>query len=99
MVVADLFVVDAAFHIRFCLICRKRIDATAILYQLSDGLLHIFRQELAIGTRIGTQLFLIQCLYGIQYLLGGITEVAVGFPLQGGQVIELGRCDGFFLPA
>ena len=56
---------------------------------LTGGALHILGDELTVRSGIGKQLFLIEGLHQIERLLGGKTIVAVGFPLQGGQIIEL----------
>ena len=60
---------------------------------LTGGALHILSDELTVRSGIGKQLFLIEGLHQIERLLGGKAIVAVGFPLQGGQIIELRRVD------
>ena len=60
---------------------------------LTGGAFHILRNELTVRSGIGKQLFLIEGLHQIERLLGGKAIVAVGFPLQGGQIIELWRVD------
>ena len=60
---------------------------------LTGGALHILSDELTVRSGIGKQLFLIEGLHQIERLLGGKAIVAVGFPLQGGQIIELRRID------
>ena len=60
---------------------------------LTGGALHILSDELTVRSGIGKQLFLIEGLHQIERLLGGKAIVAVGFPLQGGQIIELWRVD------
>ena len=60
---------------------------------LTGGALHILGDELTVRSGIGKQLFLIEGLHKIERLLGGKTIVAVGFPLQGSQIIELRRVD------
>ena len=57
----------------------------------SDGrnpAFHIVRQETAVGSRIGTELFLIQGLKVVQRLLGGEAQNAVCISLERCQVIE-----------
>ena len=57
----------------------------------SDGrnpAFHIVRQEAAVGSRIGTELFLIQGLKVVQRLLSGEAQDAVGISLERCQVIE-----------
>ena len=60
---------------------------------LTGGALHILSDELTVRSGIGKQLFLIEGLHQIERLLGGKAIVAVGFPLQGGQIIEPRRVD------
>ena len=60
---------------------------------LTGGALHILSDELTVRSGIGKQLFLIEGLHQIERLLGGKTIVAVGLPLQGGQIIKLRRGD------
>ena len=45
----------------------------------------------AVSAGIGNELFLIQSLRAIQRLLCGVSEQTVGIPLEGGQIIQLGR--------
>ena len=59
---------------------------------------HIIGQILAVRSRIGQQLLFVQCLCVIKGLFGGKAKDPVGLPLQGGQVIELGRLLRLFLP-
>ena len=60
---------------------------------LTGGALHILSDELTVRSGIGKQLFLIEGLHQIERLLGGKAIVAVGFPLQGGKIIESRRVD------
>ena len=60
---------------------------------LTGGALHILSDELTVRSGIGKQLFLIEGLHQIERLLGGKAIVAVGFPLQGGKIIEPRRVD------
>ena len=59
---------------------------------------HIIGEILAVRSRIGQQLLFVECLGIIKGLLGGKAKEPVGLPLQGGQVIELGRLLRLFLP-
>ena len=61
-------------------------------------LAHILGQILAVGAGIGQQFLFVKLLGVVKGLLGGETEQTVCFPLQGGQVIELGRLFCLFLP-
>ena len=61
-------------------------------------LAHILGQILAVGAGIGQQFLFVKLLGIIKGLFCGKTEQTVCFPLQGGQVIELGRLFCLFLP-
>ena len=61
-------------------------------------LAHILGQILAVRAGIGQQFLLVKMLGIIKGLLCRETEQAVCLPLQGGQVIELGRLFCLFLP-
>ena len=61
-------------------------------------LAHILGQILAVGAGIGQQFLFVKLLGVIKGLFCGKTEQTVCFPLQGGQVIELGRLFCLFLP-
>ena len=65
---------------------------------LTGGVLHIIRDELAVRARIGQELLFVERLNEIERLLGSETVVSVCLALQGGQIIELRRIDGFRLP-
>ena len=56
-----------------------------------SGLRHVGGQIPAVRPGIGQQLLLVQRLRVVQRLLGRVAEQAVGLPLEGGQVVELGR--------
>ena len=60
--------------------------------------LHIVGKVLAVGAGIGQQLLFIELLGIVKGLLGGKSKQTVGFPLQGGEVIEAGRLLRLFLP-
>ena len=81
----DVRLVDDAF--------KERHLAGDNADHLTGGALHILSDELTVRSGIGKQLFLIEGLHKIERLLGGKAIVAVGFPLQGGQIIELRRVD------
>ena len=61
-------------------------------------LAHILGQILAVGAGIGQQFLFVKLLGVIKGLFCGKTEQTVCFPLQGSQVIELGRLFCLFLP-
>ena len=61
-------------------------------------LLHVVGEEAAVRPGIGQQALFIQRLGVVKGLLGGEAEKPVGLPLQGGEVVELGRLFGFLLP-
>ena len=65
---------------------------------LTGGVLHIIRDELTVRARIGQELLFVERLNEIKRLLGSEAVVAVCLALQGGQIIELRRTDGFRLP-
>ena len=65
-----------------------------MLYRLA----HILGQILAVRAGIGQQFLFVKLLGVIKGLLCRETEQAVCLPLQGGQVIELGRLFCLFLP-
>ena len=81
----DVRLVDAAF--------KERQLAGDNADHLTGSALHILSDELTVRSGIGKQLFLIEGLHQIERLLGGKAIVAVDFPLQGGQIIELRRVD------
>ena len=59
---------------------------------------HILGQILTVRAGIGQQFLFVKLLGVIKDLFCGETEQAVCLPLQGGQVIELGRLFCLFLP-
>ena len=65
-----------------------------MLYRLA----HVLGQILAVRAGIGQQFLFVKLLGIIKGLLCRKSEQAVCFPLQGGQVIELGRLFCLFLP-
>ena len=75
MVVSDFLVIDYLFHFANL--------AAIMVEQICHGLLHIFRDVLAVRSRVCHQLFFIQLLYDLQSLAGGKAIIAVGFSLQG----------------
>ena len=99
MVICDLAVVGYAGNVRSDRNAgEKRKLAADNRNDLTGGVLHIVRDELAVRARIGQELLFVECLYEIERLLGGEAVVAVRLALQGGQIIELRRIDGFRLP-
>ena len=99
MVICDLAVVGYAGNVRSNRNTgEKRKLAADDRNNLTGGVLHIVRDELAVRARIGQELLFVECLYEIKRLLGGEAVVSVCLALQGGQIIELRRIDGFRLP-
>ena len=99
MVIRDLTVVGHAGNVRSDRNAgEKRELAADDGNDLTGGVLHIVRDELAVCARIGQELFFVERLNEIERLLGGEAAVAVRFALQGSQIIELRRIDGFRLP-
>ena len=99
MVICDLAVVGYAGNVRSNRNTgEKRKLAADNRNDLTGGVLHIIRNKLAVRARIGQELLFVECLYEIERLLGGEAVVAVRLALQGGQIIELRRIDGFRLP-
>ena len=94
MMVSDLGVVGNSPDVRLMGdALKERQLAGDNADHLMGGALHILSDELTVRSGIGKQLFLIEGLHQIERLLGGKAIVAVGFPLQGGQIIELWRVD------
>ncbi len=99
MVICDLAVVGYAGNVRSNRNTgEKRKLAADDGNDLTGSVLHIIRDELAVRARIGQELLFVECLYEIERLLGGEAVVSVRLALQGGQIIELRRIDGFRLP-
>ena len=94
MMVSDLGVVGNSPDVRLMGdALKERQLAGDNADHLMGGALHILSDELTVRSGIGKQLFLIEGLHQIERLLGGKAVVAVGFPLQGGQIIEPRRVD------
>ena len=99
VVICDLAVVGYAGNVRSNRNAgEKRKLAADNRNDLTGGVLHIIRNKLAVRARIGQELLFVECLYEIERLLGGEAVVAVSLALQGSQIIELRRIDGFRLP-
>ena len=99
MVICDLAVVGYAGNVRSDRnVGEKRKLAADDGNDLTGSVLHIIRDELAVRARIGQELLFVERLYEIERLLGSEAAVAVSFALQGSQIIELRRIDGFRLP-
>lgn len=83
--VCDLLAVDHGLNI---LLCGGFLSYYFLCFckDSGNGLPHILCQIPAVRSRIGHQLFLIQALGVVQWLLGRITKSAVCFPLQIGKV-------------
>ena len=99
MVICDLAVVGYAGNVRSDRnVGEKRKLAADDGNDLTGSVLHIVRDELAVCARIGQELLFVERLNEIERLLGGEAVVSVCLALQGGQIIELRRIDGFRLP-
>ena len=92
MVVGHLLVIHQQSHIREEL--PAPVKGRHLGRQVEDrrsGLRHISGQIPAVRPGVGQQLLLIEGLRVVQRLFRRIAEDTVGFPLQGGQVVEPGR--------
>ena len=99
MVIRDLAVVGYAGNVRRNRNAgEKRKLAADDGNDLTGSVLHIIRDELAVRARIGQELLFVECLDKIKRLLGSEAVISVCLALQGGQIIELRRIDGFRLP-
>ena len=76
----------------------KGQQSQQIRHKMLCCLAHVLGQILAVGAGIGQQFLFVKLLGVIKGLFCGKTEQTVCFPLQGGQVIELGRLFCLFLP-
>ena len=93
MVVGHLLVIYQQGHIREEL--PAPVKGRYLGRQVEDhrsGLRHVGGQKPAVRPGIGQQLFLIEGLCVVQRLFRRVAEDAVGLPLEGGQVVEPGRC-------
>ena len=92
MVVRHLFAVQHPAHIRGkCKPLGKGQQPQQVRHKMLYCLAHILGQILTVRAGIGQQFLLVKMLGIIKGLLCRKSEQAVCFPLQGGQVIELGR--------
>ena len=99
MVIRDLAVVGYAGNVRSDRNAgEKRKLVADDGNDLTGSVLHIIRDELTVRARIGQEFFFVERLDEIERLLGGEAVVSVCLALQGGQIIELRRIDGFRLP-
>ena len=99
MVIRDLAVVGYAGNVRSDRNAGEKWKLVADDgNDLTRSVLHIVRDELAVRARIGQEPFFVECLDEIERLLGSEAVVSVCLALQGGQIIELRRIDGFRLP-
>ena len=88
VVIRDLAVVGYARNVR----CNrnggeKRKLAADDRNDLTGGVLHIIRDELAVRARIGQELLFVERLNEIERLLGSEAVISVCLALQGGQII------------
>ncbi len=99
VVVRYLFAVQNPAHFRGQVkSLGKGQQPQQVRHKMLCCLAHILGQILAVGAGIGQQFLLVKLLGIIKGLLCRKSEQAVCFPLQGGQVIELGRLFCLFLP-
>ena len=98
MVVRYLFAVQNPAHFRGQVKpLGKGQQPQQIRHKMLYRLAHVLGQILAVRAGIGQQFLFVKLLGIIKGLFCGKTEQAVCFPLQGGQVIELGRLFCLFL--
>ena len=96
MVIRDLAVVGYAGNVRSDRnVGEKRKLAADDRNDLTGGVLHIVRDELAVCAWIGQELLFVKRLNEIECLLGSEAVVSVCLALQGSQIVELRRIDGF----
>ena len=99
VVVRYLFAVQNPAHFRGQVkSLGKGQQPQQVRHKMLCCLAHILGQILAVGAGIGQQFLFVKLLGIIKGLLCRETEQAVCLPLQGGQVIELGRLFCLFLP-
>ena len=99
MVIRNLAVVGYAGNVRSNRNAgEKRKLAADDRNDLTGSVLHIVRDKLTVRARIGQELLFVERLNEIERLLGGKAVVSVCLALQGGQIIEPRRIDGFRLP-
>ena len=99
VVICDLAVVGYAGNVRSNRnVGEKRKLAADDGNDLTGSVLHIVRDELTVRAWIGQELLFVERLNEIECLLGSEAVVSVCLALQGGQIIELRRIDGFRLP-
>ena len=92
VVVGHLPIVHQQGHIREELLAP--IKGRLLDRQVEDrrsGLRHVGGQKPAVRPGIGQQLLFVERLRVVQGLLSRVAEQTVGLPLEGGQVVELGR--------
>ena len=95
MVVADLFAVADLS----CVHTPRRVcfaDNGGHGCKLRHGGSQIVGEEAAVRAGVGAELFLVEGLQVVKRLLCGVAEAAVGFSLEGGQVVKPGRVLRFF---
>ena len=99
MVICDLAVVGYAGNVRSDRNAGEKWKLVADDgNDLTGSVLHIVRDKLTVRARIGQELLFVERLNEIERLLGGEAVVSVSLALQGGQIVELRRIDGFRLP-
>ena len=99
VVVRYLFAVQNPAHFRGQVkLLGKGQQLQQVRHKMLYCLAHVLGQILAVRAGIGQQSLLVKLLGIIKGLLCRKSEQAVCLPLQGGQVIELGRLFCLFLP-
>ena len=99
VVICDLAVVGHAGNVRSDRNAGEKRKLTADDgNDLTGSVLHIVRDELTVRAWIGQELLFVKRLNEIECLLGSEAVVSVCLALQGGQIVELRRIDGFRLP-
>ena len=99
VVVRYLFAVQNPAHFRGQVkSLGKGQQPQQVRHKMLCCLAHVLGQILAVRAGIGQQFLFVKLLGVIKGLFCGKTEQTVCFPLQSGQVIELGRLFCLFLP-
>ena len=97
MVVADLAAVNDTGNVPVKSRNGKRHNGRCHVAQSGNGVFHILRQIIGVGTGIGQKLLFVKGLCVVQNLLGGVAKEPVPDTLERSQVVELGRLGGFLL--
>ena len=96
VVIGHFGVVDNTLDIRITFILRRQAEtALCHLYECPHRICHIFRNKLAVGSRIGDELLLVESLKHVECGLCRHAEVSVALALECRQIIERRRIRGF----